>query len=229
MTSKDLKDLLGTVAAEGRDTVDLDEQQLVPRIRSRRRRQRIIVAAAGLGTAAVIAAAAVAIVPNLGTGEPTVASGTGLEANGVAIGDCGGPVSGQPRADQPLKLAAAGTLVPSSNADFARIKVNVTNTTGAPVTLTTGNSAQITVVQQGKVVATPAGTRDLAVQVVLAAGETKSIESTVSLRRCGEAATQTKQRLEPGAYELYATQRFSPTDGGQLIEAQSGPWTVELN
>ena len=228
MTSKDLKDLLGTVAAEGRDTVDLDEQHLVPRIRSRRRRQRIIVAAAGLGTAAVIAAAAVAIVPNLGSDEAPVASG--LAANGVAIGECDGAVSGSPRADQPLKLAATGTLVPSAtNPDFGKIKLDVTNTTGAPVTLMTGTTADITVVQQGRVVATPAAVRDSGVPVVLAPGETKSIESTVSLRRCGEAAAQTKQRLEPGGYELYATQRFSPTDGGQEIEAQGGPWSVALN
>ena len=228
MTSKDLKDLLGTVAAEGRDTVDLDEQHLVPRIRGRRRRQRIIVGAAGLGTAAVIAAAAFAIVPNLGGDEAPVASG--LDANGVAIGECGGAVNGSPRADQPLKLAATGALVQSkTNADFAKIKVDVTNTTGAPLTLKTGTSADITVVQQGRVVATPAAIRDVAVPLVLAPGQTKSFESTVSLRQCGEAAAQAKQRLEPGAYELYATQRFSPTDGGQEIEAQGGPWSFALN
>jgi len=49
MNRRTSKDLLGTVAAEGRDTVDLDEQHLVPADPHRRpARQRIIVAAAGL-------------------------------------------------------------------------------------------------------------------------------------------------------------------------------------
>jgi len=107
MTSKDPQDLLGTVAAEGRDTVDLDEQHLVPRIRSRARRKRIIVAAAGLGTAAVIAVAAVAIVQNLGTDEPRSPRAPASKRTGSRSATVADPSVVSPR-DQPLKLAAAG-------------------------------------------------------------------------------------------------------------------------
>ena len=64
--------------------------------------------------------------------------------------------------------------------------------------------------------------------MTLQPGETKTLVTTISLRRCGEATTQAGEKLAPGSYQLYATQLFSPTDGGPQIEAQGGPWTVEL-
>jgi len=232
MSSKDLKDLLGAVADEGRDTVDLDESHLVGRIRTRRRRQRVIVSAASVGTAAVIAAAAVAIVPNLGNQEPTVASGTGLSATGIAgIGKgagCGAAVSGTPRPDAPMKLEAVGPVQSGANADFATIDIQVTNTGSAAVDAITGKGADMTVVQNGVVVATPAGVRLKGYPVKLQPGGSEKYQATVSLRRCDAASTQTGQRLAAGSYQLYATKNFSPADGGQIVEIQGGPWTVEL-
>ncbi|WP_432943546.1 hypothetical protein ACQPXM_00470 [Kribbella sp. CA-253562] len=227
MTSKDLKDLLGAVADEGRETVDLDEQRVAGRIKGRRRRNAVVMGAASLGTAAVIALAAVAVVPNLG-GEDTPVAGA-RQAAGLTIGACGGAVSGEPRADAPLELSAATTIKPiSGTTDFAAVDVVVINKTEQIMELTTGKSAAVTVAQQGKVVSTPAPVRDVAVPMTLLPGERAVVTSTISLRRCGEAATQAGDKLAPGSYQLYATQVFSPADGGQRIEAQGGPWTVEL-
>ena len=64
--------------------------------------------------------------------------------------------------------------------------------------------------------------------MTLQPGETKTLVTTISLRRCGEATAQAGEKLAPGSYQFYATQVFSPTDGGQEIEAQGGPWTIEL-
>ncbi|MEV6287984.1 hypothetical protein [Kribbella sp. NPDC051770] len=228
MTSKDLKDLLGAVADEGRETVTLDEQAVAGRIKGRRRRNALVAAAASLGTAAVIAVAAVAVVPNLGGTADTPVAGPG-QAGGLAIGACGGAVGGEPRADQPLELSAATTLKPiSGTTDLAAVDVVVINHTDKILELTTGRSAALTVVQQGAVVATPAPVRDVAVPLTLLPGERHIITSTISLRRCGEATTQAGEKLAPGSYQFYATQLFSPTGGGQPIEAQGGPWTVEL-
>ncbi|ADB29206.1 hypothetical protein Kfla_0077 [Kribbella flavida DSM 17836] len=228
MTSKDLKDLLGAVADEGRETVAVDEQQVAGRIKSRRRRQSVVVAAASVGTAAVIAAAAVAIVPNLGTEQAPVA-GPRQAATGVAIGGCGETVSGEPRADAPLTMSAVTGVKPvSGTTDYATIDLVVTNTTQQTLHLSTGRSAAITVAQGGKVVATPAPARDAAVQLTLLPGEKKTVTSTVGLRRCDGATTQTGGRLAAGGYQLYATQKFNPTEGGEVLEAQGGPWTVEL-
>lgn len=225
MTSHDMKDLLGKVAAEGTEGVDLAEGELVTKIRSRRRRRGAIVGLAGVATGAVIVAGAVAIVPGLGDEQkqPPVASSIGL-----AIGQCGGAVSGQPRADAPLRLTATQKQPIAGSAAFASVDFEVTNTTNAPLDLITGKSAQVSVVQQGVVVATPAPVRDVGVPVKLAPGQTYRYKSTVSLRQCGSAPAQTGQQLKPGGYELYATQRFSPADGGAEIEAQGGPWPVEL-
>lgn len=227
MTSKDLKDLLGAVADEGRETVALDERALAGRIKGRRRRNALVAGAASLGTAAVIAIAAVAVVPNLGGGAdtPPVAG----PANGLALGACGGAAGGEPRADQPLQLSAATVIKPiSGTTDFGTVDVVVTNTTDKVLEVTTGKSAALTVAQQGKVVATPAPVRDQGVKLTLVPGGREIITSTISLRRCGGATTQAGEKLAPGSYQFYATQLFSPTDSGQEIEAQGGPWTVEL-
>ncbi len=229
MTSKDLKDLLGAVADEGRDTVDLDERALAGRIKGRRRRNTLVAGAASLGTAAVIAIAAVAVVPNLGGSADTPVAGARQEASGLALGACGGAATGEPRAGQPLELSAATVVKPiSGTTDFGAVDVVVVNKTDKVLELTTGRSAALTVAQQGKVVATPAPIRDVADRLTLLPGDRHVITSTISLRRCGEATTQAGEKLAPGSYQFYATQVFSPTDGGQEIEAQGGPWTVEL-
>jgi hypothetical protein len=229
MTSKDLKDLLGAVADEGRETVTLDERRVAGRIKGRRRRNAVVMGAASLGTAAVIALAAVAVVPNLGGGGDTPVAGTRQEANGLTIGECGGAVSGEPRTDAPIKLTASQLQPVTGRHDVMTLDVQLTNTTGAVLKdLVTGPSAAIKVVQSGKVVAVPGPERAIGVTVTLRAGETKTVRTAVSLRRCGEATTQTGDRLAPGSYQLYATQSFSPTSGGEPIVAQGGPWTVEL-
>ncbi|TWD80669.1 hypothetical protein FB561_1756 [Kribbella amoyensis] len=225
MTSKDLRDLLEGVAAEGRDTVDLGEQQLVGRIRAKRRRSRIIVAASGLATAAVIAAAAVAVVPNLVSDEPPVASGE--QGLGIAISGCGGAVSGEPRADAPLRLAAVGDLKAGPTPELATIDVEVTNAGTAPVDAVAGKS-DVTVVRQGVVVAVPVPARGVGETVKLQPGQSAKYQATVSLRRCGAASTQTGERLAAGSYQLYATKVFNPADGGAATEVQGGPWTVQL-
>lgn len=229
MTSKDLKDLLGAVADEGRDTVDLDERALAGRIKGRRRRHTLVAAAASLGTAAVIAIAAVAVVPNLGGSADTPVAGA-RQAAGLTVGGCGGVVGGEPRTDAPIKLTASPVVQPvSGRPDYVTVDVQLTNTTDAPLTnLVTGLGAAITLVKDGKVVAVPGPERSIGVPVSLRAGETKTVPTTFGLRHCSGAATQTGERLAPGSYQLYATQTFTPTSGGEQIEAQGGPWTVEL-
>lgn len=224
MTTNDLKNLLQKLAAEGTDTVDLGENHLVTKIRSKRRRRGAIVGAAGLATAAVIVVGAVAIVPGLRDQQeqPPVAQSIGL-----SIGGCDGAVSGLPRSDAALRLTATQKEI-AGTGSFASVDFEVTNTTNAPLNLVTGKTADVTVVQQGVVVATPAPVRDSAVPVKLEPGQTYRYKSTVSLRQCGSPSAYTGQPLEPGSYELYANQRFSPTDGGPDIEAQGGPWSVEL-
>ncbi|MGC4936757.1 hypothetical protein [Kribbella sp. DT2] len=229
MTSKDLKDLLGAVADEGRDTVDLDERALAGRIKGRRRRNTLVAGAASLGTAAVIAIAAVAVVPNLGGSADTPVAGARQEATGLAVGGCGGAASGEPRADAPIKLTASQLQPVTGKQESMTIDVQLTNTTGAVLKdLITGPTVPIKVVQGGKVVAVPGPERSVGVPVTLQAGETKTVRTTIGLRRCSEATTQTGERLAPGSYQLYAAQTFTPTSGGDPIEAQGGPWTVEL-
>ncbi len=228
MTSKDLKDLLGAVADEGRDTVDLDERALAGRIKGRRRRNALVAGAASLGTAAVIAIAAVAVVPNLG-GEDTPVAGT-RQAAGLTVGGCGGAVSGEARADGPITLEASPAVQPvSGRPDYLTVDVRITNTTDAVLKdLVSLPNPQVSVVQAGKVVATPLPARTKGILVSLQPGETKSVATTIGLRHCSGAATQTGEPLAPGSYQLYATQTFTPTSGGEPIEAQGGPWTVEL-
>lgn len=235
MTSKDLKDLLDGVAAEGRDLVDLDEPDLVRRIRTRRRRSRIIVTASGLATAAVIATAAVAVVPELRGQEPTVASDGGVSEASEGVSGlsrttgCGALISGAPRSDAPVKLAATGPLTPAANPDFAKIDVQVTNTGATALDATTAQDGpDIVVVRDGVVVGTFSGGRDAARQVQLKPGETMTFEPAVSLRRCDAASAQTGQRLAAGSYQLYAVQTFRPTGGGEPVEVQGGPWPVDL-
>jgi hypothetical protein len=228
MSSKDLKDLLGAVADEGRDTVDLDEGHLVGKIRTRRRRQRVIVSAASVGTAAVIAAVAVSVVPNLRNQEPTVASDSGTSGLGVAIAACGGAVSGVPRQDAPLELTAIGPLRPAPNPAVAFIDLQLTNTGSTPLDAQSHEGAGITVAQNGVVVGQALPVRSIGVPVKLQPGESLKFQAGVSLRRCDAASAQTDQPLAAGSYQLYATRSFNPNDGGQAISVQGGPWTVEL-
>ena len=222
MTTNDLKNLLQNLAAES--AVDLGENELVTKIRSKRRRRRAIVGAAGLATAAVIVVGAVAIVPGLRDQQeqPPVA-----ESIGLSIGGCGGAVSGQPRSDAALRLTATQQQPITMTGDLASIDLEVTNTTNAPLDLITSAGAGVTVVQQGVVVATPLPMRAIGIPVKLAPGQTYRYKSGVSLRKCGSDASYTGLPLEPGSYELYANQWFSPTTGPQ-IEAKGGPWQIEL-
>ncbi|ONI67726.1 hypothetical protein BWI15_32045 [Kribbella sp. ALI-6-A] len=230
MTSKDLKDLLGAVADEGRETVALDEQRVAGRIKGRRRRNAVVMGAASVGTAAVIALAAVAVVPNLG-GEDTPVAGS-RQATGLTLGSCGETAGGEPRTDTPIELSAAPGVRPvSGRPDLATVEVRLTNRTDTVLKdLVTSERPEVSVAQDGKVVATPLPSRSMGVRVTLQPGETKTLITTIGLRRCTQAAAQTGDKLAPGSYQLYATQSFSPTDGGPepAIEAQGGPWTVEL-
>ena len=63
MTSDNLRHLFKTVAAEGTDKVQLDEDRLLPRIRQRRRRRSALTGLTAVAATAAIAGGAYAVLP----------------------------------------------------------------------------------------------------------------------------------------------------------------------
>ncbi len=74
MTANDLRHLLADVAAEGAADVNLDEQRLIPRIRSRRRRRAALTGAVSAAAVVVVAAGAYAVQAGEGNQPPPVAA-----------------------------------------------------------------------------------------------------------------------------------------------------------
>ncbi|MEV5965924.1 hypothetical protein AB0L70_29425 [Kribbella sp. NPDC051952] len=92
MTSDDLRHLFRTMAAEGTETVKVDEHALVPRIRRKRRRRLAGTGLAGLAATAVIAAGAYAVLPENGvepSARPESAVQPSASTTGLPLSPCG--------------------------------------------------------------------------------------------------------------------------------------------
>lgn len=104
MTSVELKNLLQDLAASGDGRVDVDEQQLIARIRARRRRRGALTAAVAASTVVVVAAGAYAVRPNDGIDRPPVAvTPTAKAAPAPRFGElCGKPFTAKLPASVPV-------------------------------------------------------------------------------------------------------------------------------
>ncbi|GAA0935669.1 hypothetical protein GCM10009554_22590 [Kribbella koreensis] len=237
MTSRDLKDLLQTLASDGTDRVPVDEQTLIPRIRSRRRRRTGIAAAVAASTAVVVAAGAYAVLPGADQEQPPAAAPPvptvtlkPHQENGFVCGSrLTAPIAGDPT----LGLAVTQqTVTPDANGVMASINVELINSAAAPVNLSGSPAgASLVVVKDGIVVATPLAERAIAKRWKFGPNETVTVKTFLSIRQCTTDGQQGTVPLEPGTYQLYATKSFKEiSELPKLpdIVIAGGPWTIEL-
>ncbi|WP_328331678.1 hypothetical protein OHA70_12055 [Kribbella sp. NBC_00382] len=236
MTSHDLKDLLQTMAADGTDRVSVDEQTLIPRIRSRRRRRTGIAAAIAASTAVVVAAGAYAVLP--GSEEPPAAAPAPvrptvtLAPDGVRGFACGGALTSALAGDPALRFDPA-TPVATRDATGRRLRMEfkLTNTSDKSLDLFgTPYGPWVVVVKDGIVVGGTSGEAQPGKSWPLTPGQTVSLESGFSAYRCTPGAAEGTEPLAPGSYQVYAYKDFTHnTDTGRdKVIAAGGPWTVEL-
>jgi hypothetical protein len=206
--------------AAAADLAPVDDQRLAASIRRRRRARRATTVLVPVGlTLAVGAIWMIAPPPDRpGDPPPTPPAQT---RGGVVLGECGTTVTGSVQPDSRLTMSAE---VPARASGALRIPVTVTNA-GPALRAITATHPDVTVVRAGLVVATPAAIRDAGRVVELPAGQGHTFDTPVNLTPCARDGAPV---LEPGTYQLYATQRFDPQPSGDPVEVQGGPWTVEL-
>ncbi|MEU4390927.1 hypothetical protein [Kribbella sp. NPDC023855] len=242
MTSGDLKHLLHDLAADGAERVELDEEQLVPRIRSRRRRRAALTAAVAASTAVMLAAGAYAVLPGGGQEQWPAAGGTPTPARPpvptmtITPGEtrawdaCGASLTAAITGDPSLLVSVTTRKVArSAGAASAPIGVQVSNTTGRTLDLTgTPGGPGLVVVKDGVVVARPLGERSMGRRWVFTPRQTATIVTSLSLRRCDRLGPPV---LEPGSYQLYALKTFHQNRRDfalYQVQAAGGPWTVQV-
>jgi hypothetical protein len=231
MTSHDLKDLLQTMAADGTDRVSVDEQTLIPRIRSRRRRRTGIAAAIAASTAVVVAAGAYAVLPGNEETPPAAApvkpTVTLTPGGAPAMSACGSsltsPLAGDPslRFDPATPVATRDTTGRTLRLDF-----KLTNTSDRAQNLFgTPYGPWVVVVKDGIVVGGTSGEPDPGKAWPLAAGRSVTMDTAFDASRCPGFGP-----LAPGTYQLYAYKDFTQKTGAgrDKVIAAGGPWTVEL-
>ncbi|NEA33260.1 hypothetical protein [Streptomyces sp. SID13031] len=236
MTSRDLKDLLQTVAANGTDRVAVDEQTLIPRIRSRRRRRAGLAAAVGASTAVVIAAAAFAVLPNGDQKQPPVAAPNPvptvtLKPDRVKGFACGSPLTGAITGDPSLRLDLNDKVLTVDARGFAGpFNAQLTNTGSKSLDLFgTPYGPWIVVVKDGVVVGGTFVEAQPGKGWKFAPGQTITVPTSFSARQCTPDGLEGSARLAPGTYQLYATKDLrQKSDLPSGIVAAGGPWTVEL-
>jgi hypothetical protein len=233
MTSHDLKDLLQTMAANGTDRVPLDEQTLVPRIRSRRRRRTGIAAAIAASTAVVVAAGAYAVLP--GNEEPPAAAPAPtvtLDPSGVRGFACGSALTSSLAGDPSLRFdPAAPVATRDATGRTLRVDFKLANTSDKALDLFgTPYGPWVVVVKDGIVVGGTSGENQPGKAWPLTPGQSVSMESEFEAYRCTPDASERTEPLAPGSYQLYAYKDFMHnTDAGRdKVIAAGGPWTVEL-
>ncbi|MDX6263956.1 MAG: hypothetical protein QOH84_5644 [Kribbellaceae bacterium] len=232
MTSHDLKDLLQTMAANGTDRVPLDEQTLIPRIRSRRRRRTGLAAAVAASTAVVVAAGAYAVLPGgeqtpvAAPPQPTITLKPGPAPSPLA---CGSTATASVTGDPSLKLDVTQLEVVRDASGRAPLDIQLTNTTDKALDLFgTRYGPAITLVKDGVVVSTSSMETDAGKNWRYEAGQKVTQKVFIDTDRCG-VPNSTKQ-LEPGTYQAYATKSFTQktdVDPAKVVVA-GGPWTIEL-
>ncbi|WP_020386628.1 hypothetical protein [Kribbella catacumbae] len=234
MSSGDLKNLLQDLATEGSTGVELDEQQLVPRIRTRRRRRAGLVAAVSASTAVMLAAGAFVVLPGGEREQPPVATPTVTATAGwINAFSCGGtfsaPLTGDPSLRFDVKPQEATRDAQGIAAMFA---LQMTNTTGKPLELFgTPNAPRVVVVKDGVVVAEPLGETLPGHHWKFGPGQTVTLQVAMAIRRCERTAVPGSTQLEPGNYQIYATKTFSHSGDGSSrtdVVVAGGPWTIQL-
>jgi hypothetical protein len=233
MTSRDLKDLLQTMAADGADRVTVDEHELVPRIRSRRRRRTGIAAAIAASTAVVVAAGAYAVLP--GSEEPPAAAPvkpTVTLSPGSPIGfACGSTLTSSLTGDPSLRFDPAAPVATRDGGHTLRLDFKLTNTSDKAQDLFgTPYGPWVVVVKDGIVVGGTAGEPQPGKGWPLDAGQSVTMATGFTAYRCEPGSTERTELLVPGSYQLYAYKSLTrPTAGGRAeVIAAGGPWTVEL-
>ncbi|MEV6417072.1 hypothetical protein [Kribbella sp. NPDC051718] len=237
MTSRDLKDLLQTMAADGTDRVSVDEHELVPRIRSRRRRRAGVAAAVAASTAVVVAAGAYAVLPGGADEQPPVAAPpqptVTLKPSGPSVLDCGStftaPIIGNPS----LKLDVSQTeVVRDGPGKGAPLDIQLTNTTDKTLDLFgTRYGPAITLVKDGVVVSTSSMETLAGQRWKYEAGKTVTQKVFIDTFRCNtNGVPNSTEQLAPGTYQAYATKSFTQTTGASQskVLVAGGPWTIEL-
>lgn len=237
MSSGDLKHLLQDLATEASTTVELDEQQLVPRIRARRRRRAGLVAAVSASTAVVLAAGAFVVLAGGDREQPLVAPPTPTPtvtatAEWMAIFSCGStfsaPLTGYPalRFDVKPQVATRDARGPA-----AIFGLQMTNMTGKPLELFgTPNAPRVVVVKDGVVVAHPLAETLPGHHWKFSPGQTVTMQTAMDIERCNRGGLPGPAQLEPGSYQIYAMKSFSrmgDTTYKDLVVA-GGPWTIQL-
>ncbi|WP_433013068.1 hypothetical protein [Kribbella sp. CA-294648] len=244
MTSGDLKYLLQGLADDGAELVEVDKEQLVPRIRSRRRRRAALMATVAASTAVMLAAGAYAVLPGSGPEQWPVAGGPPTSAPTLARpaaptmtvstekkawDTCGARLTATITGDPSLRIMVTTRKVKLS-ADGASgwVPVHISNTTGRTLDLASATDGpRFVVVKDGGVVAlTPrepmAGRRWLFLP-----RQTATVVTALSVRPCG-----TGRGLDPGSYQIYALKTFNENRPGYpfvQLQAAGGPWTIQVS
>jgi hypothetical protein len=236
MTSRDLKDLLQTMAADGTDRVPLDEHELIPRIRSRRRRRAGLASAIAASTAIVVAAGAYAVLPGGSDDQPPVAAAVKptvtLSPGGVRGFACGSSLTSALAGDPSLRFDPV-TPVATRDATGRTLEMvfKLMNTSDQALDLFgTPYGPWVVVVKDGIVVGGTSGENQPGKAWPLSPGQSVSMESAFSAHHCTRDGSVGTEPLAPGSYQLYAYKDFmhnTDTAGGKVIAA-GGPWTVEV-
>jgi hypothetical protein len=230
MSSSELKDLLQTMAADGSETVDLAERDLVPRIQARRRRRATLSVASGLAVAVAIGAIAYGVQPGdgqPGDNQPQVAASPTVEETAGRPPTCGQPAIGRSGAEAPLSLTVTQSVLTGNSGGWAaKVATVLTNTTDKPIKLT---SAPATVLyladDNGRVVSQPTIRDGSAVELVLQPGQSHPFSSTLNIQRCDPPSSE--QPLDDGNYQLYGAHTVSQY-AGIWDDIPGGPWPVTL-
>jgi hypothetical protein len=213
MTSHDLKDLLQTMAADGTDRVSVDEQTLIPRIRSRRRRRTGIAAAIAASTAVVVAAGAYAVLP--GNEETPPAAAPAKPTVTISPGDvrgfaCGSSLTSSLAGDPSLRFDPAAPVATRTANDRAlQMEFKLTNTSDKTLNLFgTPYGPWVVVVKDGIVVGGTSGEAQPGKGWPLAPGQTVTMESGFDANRCTRDGSERTEPLTPGSYQVYAYKDF---------------------
>ncbi|HZX08713.1 hypothetical protein [Kribbella sp.] len=218
MTSKDLRELLRTAAAEASETVDLAEDSVVRRVRRRRTRTaRLAAAGVAVTTAAVVSVVVWAPRP----GDAPVA--TPATAPVPFPTACGAALTGQHPAEAPLGVTIAEQPITGEGA-YGRVTGVLTNHSRNAVEGSTASAVRVIVVKNGTVVGTTGAIAANAIHLKLAAGASETLGIPVPLQHCGT----TQAPLTPGIYQLYTEYSVALTPTADWTVLRSGPWTVEL-
>ena len=139
------------------------------------------------------------------------------------------PEPGEVRCGRPFQLPVAGGLrlvarFPDSvQADQHAVSGTVEVTSRAAMRGVAAPAADVFLVRDDRVVATPMPQDTIGVRWELAAGETRSVPAMASLASCESHSGP----LPPGRYELYARVVLTP-DHGPALRAFGGPWGLDV-